>query len=253
MEEKVVVPATRFSGADWASELRDIVLVGTGGIGSWLALNLSRIGHSLNLFDMDMVDETNVTGGQMFRKTDIGKPKVGAVMQTCRDFGCTNRILTIVDRYAKNYGVLPITITGLDNMAARKTVFEAWKESISQEPGLQAGALLLDGRLTTEMFEVLAVQWKPEQLEEYEKDYLFSDDEAEILDCTNKQSTFSAMGIASLMTATLCNFLTNRKLGMDFREVPFYQRIYYPAMELKQVIDAMEAERALIPESFQNQ
>lgn len=226
---------TRFSGADWADQLVDITLVGLGGIGSWTALNLSRIGHTLSLIDYDMVDETNVSGGQMFRKDDVGKYKVYAVNQICRDFGTTNMMIPVIERFDPEMGTFPVTITGLDDMDARRLVFESWRTNIGAlDTEMQKRALFIDGRLTMEMMEVFAVQWNSEQMETYEKEHLFSNEEAQALDCTTKQSTFGAMGISSLMTATLCNFLTNVKLEMDIRETPFYQRLNYPGMNFTQ-------------------
>lgn len=217
---------TRWSGADWSSELKDITMVGAGGINSWTILNLSRIGHSLLLFDQDDVDETNVGGGQMFRTEDIGNNKCNSVVKICRQFGCTNVIDSTqahfereVEEYIEN-----ICICGVDNMKARKEVFEAWMSGTDGIP-----SLFIDGRLTMEMYEVFAIQRnKPEQIEDYRQRHLFSDAETVELDCTTKQSTFSAMGISSMITATLCNWLTNEKLQMEFREVPFYQRMYLP-------------------------
>ena len=216
---------TRFSGLEWAEELKRIVLVGAGGIGSWTALNLSRIGHDLELIDGDSVDETNVHGGQMFRTKDIGKKKVSAVLEICREFGCINDISAIDSMFEEDWDTNPITITGLDNMKARKLVFDRWVE----QHGDNKDALFIDGRLLAENMEVLAVQGGNEdQIANYKSEYMFTDDEVDELDCTTKQSTFSAMGISSLITATLCNFLTNRKLDFEMREVPFYQRLFYP-------------------------
>jgi hypothetical protein len=225
------VKTTRFSGADWADQLHPIMLIGVGGIGSWLALNLSRIGHQLFLVDPDTVDETNVTGGQMYKQSQVGQKKVHAVQQLCRELGATAEITAVDQLYTEEDGATDICITGLDNMAARKLVYETWKKHVqSKETDEEkAKCLLLDGRLTLEMFEVLCIQGnRPDQMEHYEREYLFDDAETVELDCTTKQSTFGAMGISCLMTATLCNWLTNQKLEVDFREVPFYQRHFFP-------------------------
>lgn len=223
---------TRFSGADWFSELKDVTLVGVGGIGSWTALNLARIGHSLMLIDPDFVDITNVTGGQMFRSSDIGVSKVDAVLSICRQMGCEGDIDRIRKEYDSSMGSAEIMITGLDNMAARKECYEGWKANvllIGKDP-MRTNFLFIDGRLTMEMMELLTIKGDDEKaMQNYEKDYLFSDEESIQLDCTTKQSTFAAMGIASSITAILCNFLTNRKLGSEFRATPFYYRLYYPA------------------------
>lgn len=222
------IRTTRFSGADWADQLHDIMLIGAGGIGSWLALSLGRIGHKLYVIDPDKVDETNVTGGQLYKYTHINSFKVHAVQAICREFGVSSQITAIPDFFTADSGMTNICITGLDNMAARRLAFEQWCKHVSEQDAEQRDkCLFMDGRLTIEMFEIFTLQGdKPELWEVYEKEHLFTDEEAAELDCTTKQSTFAAMGIGSFMTATLCNWATNQKLQIEFREVPFYQRQY---------------------------
>lgn len=218
---------TRFSGADWADQIRNMILVGAGGIGSWTALNLSRIGHEFYLIDPDVVDETNVNGGQMFKSEQIGMQKVHAVKETCIDFGCNNSITSMASLYHQSTGALPIMIGAVDNMEARKIIFKAWKQSYNRS----AEAILIDGRLLMETMEIFAIKGDDEEgIKKYEKLYLFDDKDVPDLDCTNKQSTFGAMTIAGLITATLCNHLTNLKLGAEIREVPFYQRLHLPIL-----------------------
>lgn len=240
METVKIEPGTRWSGFDWATEKQNIMLIGAGGIGSWLALSLARIGHSLYLVDDDRVDRTNINGGQMFRMTDLDGYKVHAVAGICRDFGCLSSIVGLEEKFLGiESGNLPIMIGAVDNMLTRRSIFDAWRVSSER-------LLLLDGRLTGEMYEVFAIQGdKPEQLEEYERKHLFSDEETVELDCTTKQTTFAAMGIASVITATLCNFLTNKKMGMEFREVPFYQREFLPIFsQTKREVEYATAETA---------
>lgn len=249
---------TRFSGADWSDQLRTINIIGVGGIGSWTALNLSRIGHKLMLIDPDEVDETNVTGGQMYRRKDIGHSKCSAIESTCRDFGATSPIYSAAELYSPDYIFdygddftedtdemrVKIVVLGLDNMSTRKEVFSDFKrycEQCTEEENKKN--ILIDGRLNCEMWEIFTIQGNnKDAMDKYENSHLFTDAESEELDCTNKQSTFGAMSISSAITATLCNFLTNEKLGMDFREVPFYQRLYMPIFkhEKEEVIPSLE-------------
>ena len=217
---------TRFSGADWADQIRDMILVGAGGIGSWTALNLSRIGHPFYLIDSDVVDETNVKGGQMFKNEQIGMAKVHAVKETCADFGGASNITAMASLYTQSTGALPIMIGAVDNMEARKVIFKAWKQYDRDKE-----AILIDGRLLMETMEIFAIRGdNKKDIEKYEKLYLFDDKDVPDLDCTNKQSTFGAMTIAGLITATLCNHLTNVKLGAELREAPFYQRLHLPIL-----------------------
>lgn len=217
---------SRFSGFDWASELKEIILVGVGGIGSTCAINLARIGHELVICDDDRIDETNVNGGQLYKFSQIGQYKVNAVLDNCREFGCTNSITPIPEKYnVDDHGVTDIFITALDNMASRKQCYEVWKEHVNLHDNKKQ-CLFIDGRLSGELAEVFVIQGdKTEQFEEYEK-WLFDDSEIPDIDCTVKQTFFMSMNIASLITATLCNFLTNLKLGMEIREVPFHQKFY---------------------------
>lgn len=224
---------TRFSDLDWASEIRNIFIVGAGGIGSYTIFNLSRIGHILYICDFDTVDETNTIGGQLYRTKDINKLKVVAISEICEEFGCINSIDPIQHKYDEELGMTDICITGLDNMKARKEVYYAWKnhlyESVHPED-----CLFIDGRLIAELSEVFTIKGDDgEGMKDYEENWLFEDSEVEDLSCTAKQTSFMAMNIASLITATLCNFLTNRKLSVDFREVPFHQRFYSPLLDYK--------------------
>src|SRR5450631_3991042 len=95
MNNNKIHEGKRWGGMDWATEQREIMLIGNGGIGSFTALSLARIGHSLILIDPDICDLTNVQGGQLHRTTDIGRDKVAAVSEICREFGCTSEITTI--------------------------------------------------------------------------------------------------------------------------------------------------------------
>lgn len=230
-----LIEGKRWSGFDWADQPQSLIMVGAGGIGSWTCLSLSRIMHEIYIIDDDIVDETNVQGGQMYRTSDIGKTKVDAVADICRDFGCVNPIFPIAQRYDEELGMANICITGLDNMAARKQIFEEWErhvESVKQVTDDQK-FLFIDGRMAGELHEVFIVDGnKPEQIEEY-KNWLFDDSEVEELDCTMKQTTFVAMGIASAITASFCNWLANNKMGMEFKEVPFHQRWFGPNLDYK--------------------
>ena len=169
----------------------------------------------------------------MYRKTDVNASKVDAVYRICQEFGCSGIINCYPEYFSSDMGVFNITITGLDNMKARKEVFEEWKaENASSDPEDRKENLLIDGRLVLEMYEIFAIRGdRPEQIEEYEKKWLFGDEQVAPMDCTAKQTTFAAMGIASNITALVCNHLTNVKMGEEFREVPFYQRQYLPIFD----------------------
>lgn len=240
---EIITRTTRFSSADWATELRDIHLIGLGGIGSYVAYNLARIGHNLVLIDGDVVDETNVNGGQLYRTTDIGKFKVDAIKEICRQFGAIDGLEAFSVQWNKEeFGNCMITICGLDNMKSRKEIFESW---ISEYKGCN-NSLFIDGRLLIENMEIFTIVGdNTKAIEDYETNHLFDDNEVADLDCTSKQSSFGAMTIAGLITATLCNFLTNKKLDVNFRNIPFHQKLYLPLFKYD-IIEPMIAEEAFV-------
>lgn len=54
-----------------------IALVGMGGIGNWIALNLVGLGiKKLRLIDPDVIEESNLTRQVLFSEADVGKLKV---------------------------------------------------------------------------------------------------------------------------------------------------------------------------------
>lgn len=60
-------------------------IIGCGAVGSTVAENLVRIGMTnLTLYDFDTVEDHNIAN-QMFRQTDIGKPKVEALAEYLKE------------------------------------------------------------------------------------------------------------------------------------------------------------------------
>lgn len=202
---------------------------------SWTALSLSRIMHSLILIDGDDVDQTNVHGGQLYRTEDVGIKKVYAVTAICRQFGCTNSIMPVTEMYESSTGMTDICITGLDNMKARKEVFNSWlKHTSEKSPENLSECLFIDGRMSGELCEVFVIQGNNEdQIHEYQEKWLFDDSEVQELECTRKQTTFMGMYIGALITSLLTNWLTNNKLGMELREVPFHTKFYSLILDFK--------------------
>jgi len=145
---------TRFAGADWADELREITLIGAGGIGSWTCLNLSRIGHGLTVYDGDNVDQTNVMGGQMYQMSQVGENKAYACYANCRAFGTVAPVHIMNRMFTADDEVEPICITGLDNMAARKLAFAVWRAMHGED----SNALFIDGRLPLENMEIFTIR-----------------------------------------------------------------------------------------------
>lgn len=199
----------RFSDAKWLSNLPEVTIGGIGGIGSWLAFFLGRINFPLYIYETDTIDETNM-GGQLYATSHIGMTKVDALMLNLRDFSNFDNVQDL-GKYEENNMVSDYVFACFDNMKARKAMFEAWKK-------LEKPCLFIDGRMLAENFQIYCVT--PDKIKEYEET-LFDDSELEDLPCSYKATSHCGAMIASNMVGLLTNYLTNRNMKMDLRNVPF--------------------------------
>lgn len=201
---------SRFKDAPWYTESSKeaILVVGCGGIGGNALYCLSKtIPATYYLVDDDTVNTVNL-GTQFFNNTQIGKPKIEALVETLKTQTLA-RFIPFKHKYAYEY--LPITITALDNMKARKEVYDEWKTRENRE-------LLIDGRLRANLYEIYVVT--PDKQEEYEKT-LFDDSEVDEGPCTFKQTAYFGMLIGARITHVLVNYLTNKYMKEEVCNIPF--------------------------------
>lgn len=214
----------RFSGAVWAENVKElrVMLAGCGGIGSWVAMLLSRLDLSrIYLFDGDSIDSTNYAG-QLFMTNQLGLNKATALRNNLSTFSNYNRVSTF-GMYGRNEGTSPIMICGFDNMVARKTFYTNWKTQHANtvEDG-KPRAIFIDGRLAAEEYQIFAIQAGDlSGMSNYETNYLFSDSEADATVCSYKQTSFMAAQIGSMMVNILVNFISNFQDLPFERDVPF--------------------------------
>ena len=107
---------SRFKDAPWyiESTKESILLVGLGGIGGNSLYCLSKtIPAKYFLVDNDVVTDYNV-GCQFFTESQIGKPKIEAIIETMKNQSLAN-FMPFKKMFSNEY--LPITITALDNIS----------------------------------------------------------------------------------------------------------------------------------------
>lgn len=212
----------RFSSAVWFDNIpvHKILLIGAGGVGSWLALFLSRIGYQIYLVDFDIIEIHNLSG-QTFRIEDIGKPKIEAVRSLTRYLGCTNAIITssALFRYAniQNIESYDIFISAVDTVDARFHLFKTFKKSVVQH------RLYIEARLSAESFQLYIFDEKitGQQIQEYESN-LSSLEELSEDACSFKQTSHIAAMIGSVITSVITNWSSNIILKADINNVPNY-------------------------------
>lgn len=221
------VKRSRFSDANWFRiGPQEIIVGGTGGIGSWASLFLARIGHTLYLFDDDNIEEVNMAG-QLYKASQIGKNKAIATKDNIYEFsGNTN--VEVMGRYVPESPTSPIVFSCFDNMKARKLMFEKWASQEDRE-------LFVDGRMLAETGMVFLVQKGQE--EAYRRE-LFEDSEVEDAPCSFKATSHCGAFIGSLMVSGLNNYLNNKFMEFEASIVQFRTDFELPLFTLMEVSES---------------
>lgn len=217
---------SRFSSAIWyrAIQGKTIILAGVGGIGSYVGFLLARMRPTaLFIYDPDIVETVNMSG-QLYSREDVGNSKVDALSRMISKYCDYNRVFAIPERFDESNDASDIMICGFDNMTARRIFFNKWLDHVMSKPEAErANCLYIDGRLAAEEFQVLCIKGDDEfNINRYEKEFLFSDMEADATICSYKQTTFMANMIASVMTNLFVNFVANQCDPLIDRDLPFY-------------------------------
>ena len=210
----------RFAEADWGNNYADIVIGGAGTIGSNLCPIVSRLGHSIYLYDMDIVEEHNL-GVQLFQSDSVGESKVKAVSNlTFKLSG--NNISVFNEKYTSESMASNIMISCFDNMEARKIMFNNWLDYIDENP--DDDCLFIDGRMDFTQFQVYFVT--KDNIEGYKKT-LFNDSEVDDVPCSLKTTPFIGPMIAGVMASGLCNFIANINCKSELYNVPFQAKFLF--------------------------
>lgn len=184
-----------------------IHLVGCGGIGSFAALALAKLGCPyLHLYDDDRVEEHNVPN-QLFRLADVGRPKVEALAEILEAFTGT-RAQTHLHRVEWDR-LQGIVVSGVDSMAARKTL---WQKTVRHRAGIP---LYLDGRLGAEVCRLYAIRpADPDDVRCYEGS-LYDDSQAVPLSCTAGAIIYTGFAMASLVADQVKKFATGETIARE--------------------------------------
>lgn len=217
---------TRFSGAEWFNEIQKarIIIAGIGGIGSNVAFQLARmIPANLTLYDDDNVEMVNMAG-QLYSYSNIGKFKVNAMADMIYNYTSMKQILAVQSKFTSDKEPGDIMICGFDNMRARKTFFNSWCNHISDKSVEErTKCLYLDGRLSMDTLQILCIRGDDQyNIDRYEREFLFTDYEADATVCSMKQTTYLACMIGSLMVNLFTNFIANNLNPIIPYDLPFF-------------------------------
>ena len=195
----------RFSGLSWATEVqeKEITIIGLGGIGSNVALPLARLNpKKLFLIDPDVVEEVNLAG-QAFFNNHVGMKKVDAVAEVLYSWAGYKKIVAIPTLLTKGTDFGEITITGFDNMNARKIAFTNFMDS-------PAAKLLVDARMSVDTIQIFTLlKEDTEFLDIYRDKWLFSDAAAQTAPCSMKQTSYTGSILGGLVVNIIINYISS--------------------------------------------
>lgn len=192
------------------SELR-IAIIGTGAIGSFTALALTKMGvQRMTLWDKDTVENHNVSN-QFYNKDSLGLSKVSAVAAECQRFTPSKvDIECIRDFYngqpLENFDVV-IALT--DNIEGRAAAFASAIKS-------EKCQLYVDGRMGAELFRSFAFNpHSPTECEKYFKDYI-EGVVNEDLSCTARAIIYNVLMASSIIASYVKRHVNGEKLPFQF-------------------------------------
>ena len=195
----------RFSGLSWATEVqeKEITIIGLGGIGSNVALPLARLNpKKLFLIDPDVVEEVNLAG-QAFFNNHVGMKKVDAVAEVLYSWAGYKKIVAIPTLLTEGTDFGEITITGFDNMNARKIAFTNFMDS-------PAAKLLVDARMSVDTIQIFTLlKEDTEFLDIYRDKWLFSDAVAQTAPCSMKQTSYTGSILGGLVVNIIINYISS--------------------------------------------
>ncbi len=192
------------------SEMR-IVIIGSGAIGSFTALALTKMGvQRMTLWDKDTVENHNISN-QFYNKDALGLSKVSAVAAECKRFTPTGVDIESIREFYNGQSLdsFDVVIALTDNIEGRAAALEAAKKS-------EKCQLYIDGRMGAEIFRSFAFNPKSvPDAEKYHKDYI-EGVVNEVLPCTARAIIYNVLMASSIISSYVKRHVNGEKLPFQF-------------------------------------
>ena len=100
--------------------MRKILIIGTGGIGSFLVQFLDKVGlYNITVADPDSVETKNLTY-QNFKKSHVGQNKASVMMDSYKSVEHFSRFPILTEKQMTGYDLV---ICCVDNLGVRRTLY----------------------------------------------------------------------------------------------------------------------------------
>lgn len=183
-----------------------IHILGAGGIGSWVALNLAMMGcPDITIYDNDKVEEHNVAS-QFYKEKQLGEEKTEALQENIKEqSGIDVRIKPIKEEENIKEGLVIITV---DSMEARERLAKLYKDK---------NIYIIDGRMGGLQLEIYCYPSK-----EYPKTIVPAE-EVSHESCTGRAICFNCSVIGGLIANYVRLFgkkkLKDQEITFGFNEL----------------------------------
>ena len=162
--------------------------------------------------------------GQLFKRSDVGNKKVNAVHDMIVQYTNMYNIRAISLRFTESTYPTDIMMCGFDSMEARKTYYNAWRRHVNSLPqDRRKDCFYQDGRLTIDTLQVFCLTGEDTyNMARYEREFLFDDSQADSEVCSQKQTTYLACMIGSIMTNLFINWVAGSLDPIIPYKLPFF-------------------------------
>jgi hypothetical protein len=186
--------------------VREIHVIGLGGIGSWAAQTLIKLGVAeIHVYDFDYVEKHN-TFFQLWSPLDIGKLKVDALVDYVQREGYSTKIIAHAMRVTEvsQLSLSGVVISGVDSMMSRRNIWELLLFNGNVE-------LYMDGRIGGDAFQLYTLNPSdPSQVKLYEA-WLYTDDQVTRAPCAQRDDFHSALALQGLILKNLISFARDKQ------------------------------------------
>jgi len=181
-----------------------VTVVGVGAVGRQVALQLAASGTGqLTLVDFDTVELHNLPT-QGYTEADLGRRKVDATAEACRQLNRQSVIHARPGRFSRSRDAGEVLFACVDRIETRRHIAEA----------VEARArLFVDTRMSAEVLRILAVAG-PAGWEGYRRS-LFTPAQAHRGACTSRTTVFTASIAAGLAVQQLSRWLRGIPVEAD--------------------------------------
>jgi hypothetical protein len=189
-----------------------ISIIGAGGIGSWTAFALAKMGClSITSIDFDKVEEHNLPS-QMFAPEDVGLSKVDALQKIIRTFTGTTIIPfsgKVQEYIASGLFLGKVVICAVDSLEERKKIWEMIK------PLLGGIDLYIDARMGGDQLRIICVSpFNADSIVKYQKK-MDSPILPDPTPCTERAVVYNTFMIGAMVASIVKKYAKKQDLDFD--------------------------------------